>query len=84
MSSFLQLHAIDYEQDNVEFEVEATKSSVENDKVEGIFLTWEDLWVTVSNGSNGKKSIFEGLKGYAKPILEKKSNAQCKNNSFID
>lgn len=52
MSSLLQPHASDCEQDNsskllptiVEFEstfeVEATKS-VETDKEEGIFLTWE-------------------------------------------
>jgi ABC-type transport system involved in cytochrome bd biosynthesis fused ATPase/permease subunit len=78
MSSFLQLHANDYEQDNISkilptnvgfdstFEVDATKL-VETDTVEGIFLTWEDLWVTVSNGNNGRKPILEGLKGYAKP-----------------
>jgi len=78
MSSLLQPHASDCEQDNsskllptvVEFEstfeVEATKS-VETDKEEGIFLTWEDLWVTISNGKNGRKPILQGLKGFAKP-----------------
>jgi ABC-type multidrug transport system ATPase subunit len=86
MSSFLQLHAIDYEQDNVEFEVEATKSSVENDKVEGIFLTWEDLWVTVSNGNNGRKPILEGLKGYAKPgqLLAIMGPSGCGKSTLLD
>ncbi|KAK7363115.1 hypothetical protein VNO77_05248 [Canavalia gladiata] len=54
------------------FEVEGIKS-IEIGKVgkadeeEGVFLTWEDLWVTVSNGKNGRKPILKGLKGYAKP-----------------
>ncbi|KAK7252306.1 hypothetical protein RIF29_36153 [Crotalaria pallida] len=34
---------------------------------EGIFLTWEDLHVTVPNGRKGRKPILEGLTGYAKP-----------------
>ncbi|CAJ2678129.1 unnamed protein product [Trifolium pratense] len=97
MSSFLQLQANDYEQDNsskilptnVEFEstfeVEATKS-VENDKVEGIFLTWEDLWVTVSNGNNGRKPILEGLKGYAKPgqLLAIMGPSGCGKSTLLD
>ncbi|KAF2318904.1 hypothetical protein GH714_011575 [Hevea brasiliensis] len=27
---------------------------------DGVFLTWEDLWVTVSNGRKGSKSILQG------------------------
>jgi len=48
-SSILLPTIVEFE---TKFEVEATKS-VETDKEEGIFLTWEDLWVTVSNGNNG-------------------------------
>ena len=34
-------------------------------KENGVFLTWEDLWVTVTNGKEGRKSILEGVTGYA-------------------
>lgn len=33
----------------------------------GVFITWEDLWVTVSSGKKSGKSILQGLTGYAKP-----------------
>lgn len=33
----------------------------------GVLLTWEDLWVTVSVGREGKKPILKGLTGYATP-----------------
>ncbi|CAL0331471.1 unnamed protein product [Lupinus luteus] len=33
----------------------------------GICLTWKDLYVTVSMGKNGSRSILQGLTGYAKP-----------------
>ncbi|XP_019171626.1 PREDICTED: ABC transporter G family member 11-like isoform X3 [Ipomoea nil] len=32
----------------------------------GVFLTWEDLWVTVS-AKEGTKAILKGLTGYARP-----------------
>jgi ABC-type transport system involved in cytochrome bd biosynthesis fused ATPase/permease subunit len=95
MRPLLQSHASDCEQDKsseilptiVEsiFEVEATKS-VETDKVEGIFLTWEDLWVTVSNGNNGRKPILEGLKGYAKPgqLLAIMGPSGCGKSTLLD
>ncbi|KAJ1378617.1 P-loop containing nucleoside triphosphate hydrolase [Sesbania bispinosa] len=73
------------------FEVEAIKS-VENGKVgqeeqeEGIFLTWEDLWVTVSNGKNGRKPILQGLKGYAKPgqLLAIMGPSGCGKSTLLD
>ncbi|KAM7478995.1 hypothetical protein LguiA_027208 [Lonicera macranthoides] len=36
---------------------------------DGVFMTWEDLWVTVSDGGNGHggKPILQGLTGYAQP-----------------
>lgn len=34
---------------------------------DGVFLTWEDLCVTVSNGKSGTKSILQGLTGFARP-----------------
>ncbi|XP_060167889.1 ABC transporter G family member 1-like isoform X2 [Lycium barbarum] len=33
----------------------------------GVFLTWNDLWVTVSTSKNGSKNILEGVTGYARP-----------------
>nr|GMC89670.1 ABC transporter G family member 11-like [Ipomoea batatas] len=36
-------------------------------ETDGVFLTWEDLWVSVSVGRKGKKEILKGLSGYAKP-----------------
>ncbi|QCD84117.1 ATP-binding cassette [Vigna unguiculata] len=36
-------------------------------KEEVMFLTWEDLEVTVPSGRKGRKSILKGLTGYAKP-----------------
>ncbi|KAL2343807.1 hypothetical protein Fmac_005092 [Flemingia macrophylla] len=60
-------------QSNLEFattveEEPITKSKERNTKEEMIiFLTWEDLKVTVPNGRNGRKSILKGLTGYAKP-----------------
>ncbi|GAU46847.1 hypothetical protein TSUD_83540 [Trifolium subterraneum] len=72
MSSFLQPHANDCEQDHSSkefestFEVEATKA-VENDKVEGIFLTWEDLWDPekgLSGGLSTEEAILILVKSY--------------------
>ncbi|XP_059313766.1 ABC transporter G family member 1-like isoform X2 [Lycium ferocissimum] len=33
----------------------------------GVFLTWNDLWVTVSTSKNGSKNILERVTGYARP-----------------
>ncbi|KAJ9705823.1 hypothetical protein PVL29_003769 [Vitis rotundifolia] len=33
----------------------------------GVYLTWENLWVTVSNGKGGSRSILQDLTGYARP-----------------
>ena len=73
------------------FEVEATKS-IENGKVgkvdqgDGVFLTWEDLWVTVSNEKNGRKPILQGLKGYAKPgeLLAIMGPSGCGKSTLLD
>ncbi|KAA8536437.1 hypothetical protein F0562_028915 [Nyssa sinensis] len=34
---------------------------------DGIFLTWEDLWVTVADKRRGSRSILQGITGYARP-----------------
>ena len=33
----------------------------------GVYLTWEDLWVTASNGRSASHVILDGLTGYAQP-----------------
>ncbi|KAI5385985.1 ABC transporter G family member 1 [Lathyrus oleraceus] len=92
MSSLLQSHASDCEQDNnsstmlpttVEFD---STFEVETGKEEGVFLTWEDLWVTVSNGNNGRKPILQGLKGYAKPgqLLAIMGPSGCGKSTLLD
>lgn len=97
MSSILQPHAHDCEPNNsskifdTTFDVEANKS-IETGKVDetdqegGVFLTWEDLWVTVTNGKNGRKPILEGLKGYAKPgqLLAIMGPSGCGKSTLLD
>ncbi|KAF3632129.1 ABC transporter G family member 11 [Capsicum annuum] len=33
----------------------------------GVYLTWNDLWVSVSTSKHGSKDILEGVTGYARP-----------------
>ncbi|CAL0331469.1 unnamed protein product [Lupinus luteus] len=100
MSSLLQPHANDCEPNNsskilptisefhTAFDVEAIKSieTGEADQEGGVFLTWEDLWVTVSNGKNGRKPILEGVKGYAKPgqLLAIMGPSGCGKSTLLD
>ncbi|KAL5148779.1 ABC transporter G family member 11 [Glycine soja] len=55
-------------------------------KEEGIFLTWEDLQVTVPNGRNGRKPILKGLTGYAKPgqLLAIMGPSGCGKSTLLD
>ncbi|KAK7368816.1 hypothetical protein VNO80_10846 [Phaseolus coccineus] len=64
-------------------EVEATKM---NGGSEGICLTWKDVWVTASNGKNGRRSILEGLTGYAKPgqVLAIMGPSGCGKSTLLD
>ena len=52
---------------------------------DGVFLTWEDLWVTV-NGKKGSKSILEGVTGYARPgeLLAIMGPSGCGKSTFLD
>ncbi|KAG1342344.1 ABC transporter G family member 11 [Cocos nucifera] len=34
---------------------------------EGLYLTWEDLWVTATNGKDSSRVILAGLTGFARP-----------------
>ncbi|PON55900.1 ABC transporter-like [Parasponia andersonii] len=53
---------------------------------EGVFLTWKDLWVTVSSGKNSKRPILQGLTGYAKPgeLLAIMGPSGCGKSTLLD
>ncbi|XP_028782423.1 ABC transporter G family member 11-like [Neltuma alba] len=52
---------------------------------EGVFTTWEDLWVTVGSGKS-KKPILQGLTGYAKPgqLLAVIGPSGCGKTTLLD
>ena len=54
---------------------------------DGVFLTWEDLWVTV-NGKKGSKSILEveGVTGYTRPgeLLAIMGPSSCGKSTLLD
>ncbi|KAK2437323.1 ABC transporter G family member [Trifolium repens] len=58
------------------------------DEVDGICLTWKDIWVNTisSNGKNGSKSILQGLTGYAKPgqLLAIMGPSGCGKSTLLD
>ncbi|KAK6945768.1 ABC transporter-like, ATP-binding domain [Dillenia turbinata] len=52
----------------------------------GVLLTWENLRVTVSNGTNGCSSIIQGLTGYARPgeVLAIMGPSGCGKSTLLD
>ncbi|XVF44802.1 hypothetical protein PTKIN_Ptkin02bG0153200 [Pterospermum kingtungense] len=52
----------------------------------GVFLTWEDLWVTVPAGKNGSRPILQGLTGYARPgdLLAIMGPSGCGKSTLLD
>ncbi|KAK6136482.1 hypothetical protein DH2020_029778 [Rehmannia glutinosa] len=57
-------------------------------KGSGVYLTWEELWVTVSTGNQkeGTKSILQGLSGYACPgeVLAIMGPSGCGKSTLLD
>ena len=54
--------------------------------VDGAYLTWEELSVTVSGGKNGLKSILQDLTGYARPgeVLAIMGPSGCGKSTLLD
>ncbi|XP_057494530.1 ABC transporter G family member 1-like isoform X2 [Actinidia eriantha] len=53
---------------------------------DGIMLTWEDLWVTVSDGKGNRRAIIQGLTGYARPgeLLAIMGPSGCGKSTLLD
>nr|APP91582.1 ABC transporter G family member 11.4 [Vitis vinifera] len=56
------------------------------DKEGGIFLTWEDLSVTASNGKGGSRLLLQGLTGFARPgeVLAIMGPSGCGKSTLLD
>ncbi|KAJ4966461.1 hypothetical protein NE237_018310 [Protea cynaroides] len=52
----------------------------------GVKLTWEDLWVTVSDRKEGSREILQGLTGYAQPgeLLAIMGPSGCGKSTLLD
>ncbi|XP_004289302.1 PREDICTED: ABC transporter G family member 11-like [Fragaria vesca subsp. vesca] len=52
----------------------------------GASLTWDDLWVGVSDGKGGQKMILQGLTGFAQPgeVLAIMGPSGCGKSTLLD
>ncbi|XP_043696166.1 ABC transporter G family member 1-like [Telopea speciosissima] len=53
---------------------------------DGVFLTWEDVWVTVPMGRSGSKPILQAVTGYAQPgkVLAIMGPSGCGKSTLLD
>lgn len=51
-----------------------------------VYLTWEDVWVTVNKKEKGSKSILKGITGYACPsqVLGIMGPSGCGKTTLLD
>ncbi|KAL3538677.1 hypothetical protein ACH5RR_002043 [Cinchona calisaya] len=61
-------------------------TEIKSNSYRGVFLTWNDLWVSVGNGKKGNKSILQGLTGYACPgdLLAIMGPSGCGKSTLLD
>ncbi|KAI3439267.1 ABC transporter domain-containing protein, partial [Psidium guajava] len=69
-----------------EVEVETYDPDEPKEPRNEVSLTWEDVWVTVSNKSKGDKPILEGVTGYARPgeLLAILGPSGCGKSTLLD
>ncbi|KAJ6289973.1 hypothetical protein OIU78_025818 [Salix suchowensis] len=83
MASFLQ------PSNQTSLEVETISKNAINDSAKsspGVFLTWNDLWVTIPNRKHGGKPILQGVTGYAQPgeLLAIMGPSGCGKSTLLD
>ncbi|KAJ0082604.1 hypothetical protein Patl1_11423 [Pistacia atlantica] len=56
------------------------------DVADGVFLTWKDLWVNVSNGKKDSRAILQGVTGYTRPgeLLAIMGPSGCGKSTLLD
>lgn len=69
-----------------EVEVETYDPDEPKEPRNDVTLTWEDVWVTVSNKRKGVKPILEGVTGYARPgeVLAIMGPSGCGKSTLLD
>lgn len=69
-----------------EVEVETYDPDEPKEPRNDVTLTWEDVWVKVSNKSKGVKPILEGVTGYARPgeLLAIMGPSGCGKSTLLD
>ncbi|KAL3845151.1 hypothetical protein ACJIZ3_002554 [Penstemon smallii] len=54
--------------------------------INGIYMTWKDLWVTVTTSSDERRPILQGVNGYAEPgkVLGIMGPSGCGKSTLLD
>lgn len=76
----------DYQSRVHEVELETCDPDEPKEPGNDFTLTWEDVWVMVSNKSKGLKPILQGVTGYARPgeLLAIMGPSGCGKSTLLD